>query len=286
MPTIHDHLIPLAADQAVSAGWTAATGYKPVGVTWHWTATATLAECRAMLGGANATRKGQASAHFAVGRSAAEGTDRYVSLENRSWHAGYKQSLRWDGRSMSSTDYRGTRTCVGVETVHVGYARDGFPAGPDWIPVHTPDGQKSLLVAPWPAEQLSMMIEIGRLVQQRWPHLGVRDHHGHVDLCPRDKEDVLGFPFAALLRGIYADPSVPDVWSPCWTTLGRQRALVALGYDLGRAGADGIWGPRSDAALRRFQYHRGLVQNGLWTGFVSWAAYDAIKAKGRSWPVT
>lgn len=286
MPSIQDHLLPLTADQAISLGWTSATGYKPVGITWHWTATATLAECRAMLGGTHPSRKGQASAHYAVGRTAAEGIDRYVSLENRSWHAGYKQSLRWDGRSMSSLDYRGTRTCVGVETVHVGYAREGFPAGDDWIPVATPDGQRHHLVQPWGAEQILLMVALGKTILQRWPHIKVRDHHGHSDLCPRDKEDVLGFPFASVLRGIYGDTSIPDVWSPCWTVAGRQKALVALGYDLGRAGADGIWGSRSDAALRRFQYHRGLVQNGLWTSFVSWAAYDVALSKGKGWPLT
>src|SRR6266511_2520349 len=89
-------LVPLEHGQAVSVGWPASIGGCPRGVTWHWTATWDLATCRRTLGGANATRKGQASAHYAVGRSRAEGVDRYVALENRSWHAGVQQTLRWD----------------------------------------------------------------------------------------------------------------------------------------------------------------------------------------------
>src|SRR5690606_33010214 len=120
------------AGQAVGRGWLAATDYKPMGVTWHWTVTRDLALCRRILGGANPTRKGVASAHYGVGRTYAEGVDRYVSLENRSWHAGMNQTLRWDGAA-SNNNTKGARATVGVETVNIGYAREGFPAGPDWI---------------------------------------------------------------------------------------------------------------------------------------------------------
>ena len=34
-----EHLIPVKKGHAVSAGWPSATGGKPHGVTWHWTAT-------------------------------------------------------------------------------------------------------------------------------------------------------------------------------------------------------------------------------------------------------
>ena len=90
--------IPLGRGHAVSRGWTKATGGRPMGVTWHWTATYDLAACDRLLGGAEPERRGQASAHYAVGRSFAEGVSRYVSLANRSWHAGVEQKLRWDGR--------------------------------------------------------------------------------------------------------------------------------------------------------------------------------------------
>lgn len=284
MFSISDFLLPLTADQAVSPGWTPATGNRPVGVTWHWTATATLAEARAMLGGANATRKGEASAHFGVGRSYREGTDRYVLLENRSWHAGALQSLRWDGQTLGNPDFRGLRTCVGIETVNLGYARDGLPAGPDWIEATTPD-HDVYRIQPWTAEQIQMCIAIGKVVVARWPGIGPRNHHGHHDLCPQYKEDVTGFPFATVLRGIYADPSIPDVWSSLWTVRQRQTALIRLGYNLGSGGADGLWGSRSLAALKSFQASAGLVVNGFWTSFVCWKVYDVAKARGLGWPL-
>ncbi|MDH3230020.1 MAG: hypothetical protein OEN55_09530 [Alphaproteobacteria bacterium] len=71
-----DHMIPVAPGQAVGRGWLAPTGGRPMGVTWHWTATWDLALCRRVLGGANATRKGIASAHYGIGRSDDEGIDR------------------------------------------------------------------------------------------------------------------------------------------------------------------------------------------------------------------
>ncbi|HEX8831243.1 MAG TPA: hypothetical protein VF705_08770, partial [Longimicrobium sp.] len=77
-------LIPLEDGQAVSAGWPESIGAHPLGVTWHWTVTWDLELCRRLLGGRNAERRGEASAHYGVGRSYAEGVDRYVSLENRS----------------------------------------------------------------------------------------------------------------------------------------------------------------------------------------------------------
>jgi len=274
----NDHLIPLEAGQAVDRGWTAATGGRPVAVTWHWSATKNLAHCRRLLGGENAERKGIASAHFAVGRSRAEGIDRYVTLDNRSWHAGKNQTLRWDGQPFTGPDDKGARTSIGIETIDAGYAREGFPAGADWIAAHSPDGRRPLLVEPWSDEQVEMMIELGREIVHRFPHIGPRHHHGHHDICPDYKLDVTGFPFARVLRGIYGDPEIPDVWTPFWSNRGRQRALAELGYGDHLPKAGGRWGAKSDAALRRFQRDHGRVPDGRWTVFVSWKAYELLAA--------
>jgi len=279
--SFHDEfLIPLEAGQAVDRGWTTATAGKAVAVTWHWTATWDLAACRMLLGGAHAFRKGEASAHYGVGRTFAEGVDRYVTLENRSWHAGKHQTLRWDGKALESDARKGTRTAIGVETVHIGYARDGVDAGDDWIEVASPQGV-AMRVAPWSEEQIAMMIAVGKEIVARWPEIGIRDHHGHHDLCPGYKVDVSSaFPFARVLRGIYDDPSIPDVWDPLRTVRQRQRALLALGYDLGPGGADGTWGVPSDATLRRFQHEHALVVDGFWTSFVHWKVHELLEAKG------
>lgn len=265
---VRDVLIPLENGQAVDRGWSAG---RPVGVTWHWTATRDLATCRRLLGGAEATRRGVASAHFGVGRSFAEGIDRYVALANRSWHAGKNQTLRADGGPFRGPDDKGARTTVGVETVAMGFARRNVPAGDDWIRVDSPDGRFKMRVEPWTEEQMAMMIAVGREIIDRFPAIGPRDHHGHLDLCPGYKLDPAGFPFARLLRGIYDDPTIPDVWTPFHTLDGRRRALRELGYDAGDAD--------DAAALRTFQRDHDLVDNGVWTTFVGWKVHDLLRER-------
>ncbi len=273
---VRDVLIPMTDGHAVDRGWTAATGYRPVAVTWHWSATRTLAECRELIGGATPRRRGRASAHLAIGRSFAEGVDRYVSFEDRSWHAGLRQTLRWDGAPHTGAELKAARTSIGIETINQGYARKGYPSAPNWIAATSPDGRWHLRVEPWSEEQIAMMIAIGKSVVARWPHITARDHHGHHDICPGYKVDVAGFPFARVLRGIYDDPSIPDIWSPFWTLAGRCRALAALGYDVG-AGGKG-WSDY-DRALRRLQRHQGLVENGQWTVFVSRQVHALLAAQ-------
>ncbi len=270
-----DALIPLEEGQAVTRGWPAAIGGRPLGVTWHWTVTWDLRMCRRLLGGRNAERKGEASAHYGVGRRYEEGVDRYVSLENRSWHAGVNQTLRWDGRALSEPNYKGARSTIGVETVNIGCANSKEMAGSDWIFSASPEG-KPIRVQPWTDEQVKMMIAVGREIRARWPHIGPDDHHGHHDLCPGYKVDVSGFPFARVLRGIYPEHEVVDVWTPLETVIQRQRVLAAVGQDLGARGVDGEWGPASRAALKRFQADHGLVPDGFWTTFVSRALHAAL----------
>jgi hypothetical protein len=96
---------------------------------------------------------------------------------------------------------------------------------------------------------------------------------------------VAGFPFARVLRGIYDRPAIPDVWSGLWRPIGRQRALVALSFDLGTSGpnddgVDGQWGRLSDAALLDFQESRGQIANGMWSTFTCWAVHEALQERG------
>lgn len=272
-----DHLIPLKQGHAISAGWTSATENRPVGVTWHWTATRDLRLCTELLGGPQAQRRGEASAHFGVGRTGAEGIHRYVPMEHRSWHCGIGQVYRWDGRALGNDGrFKGARTTIGIETVHIGNARGSIAPQADWIHCADTNGRVSLQVPPWPAEQVAMMIELGREVVDRWRHIKPRDHHGHHDLCPGYKIDVLGFPFAEVLRGVYPNESVPDIWTPLRTAAQRQEALILLGYDLRPSGADGDWGRRSDSALRRFQREQGMREDGMWTVFTSYRVHDVM----------
>ena len=222
-------------------------------------------------------QKGIASAHYAIGRTYNEGISQYVSLNDRSWHAGKGQLLRPDGLAMTCQDEKGARTTIGVETVHIGQARPGIEAGLDWISAHDVMGDQSMRVQPWTEEQVHMMIHVGRLIVERWPHLGPRDHHGHHDLCPGYKIDPAGFPFARILRGIYGDPSLGDPWSATWTARGRRHALRSLGYCMSPVD-DQAWYRLDDLGLRRFQSDHGLMPNGWWTTATAWAAHDAIQA--------
>lgn len=281
----NDHMIPVAPGQSVNKGWPARHGNKPLGVTWHWAVTRKLSVLRDVLGGPNAEKKGVASAHYGIGRTFAEGVDRYVSLENGSWHAGKHQSLRWDGKLLGDDDFKGSRSTIGIETSHIGANLGVVKAEADWIRTATPLGVP-ILVQPWTEEQIVMCIEVGREIVRRWPHIGPADHHGHHDICPLDgngvayKIDVCGFPFARVLRGIYPDKAIADVWTPLETVRQRQRALKVLGYNIGAAGVDGKWGTSSRNALLLFQRHEGLVQNGLWSTFVSRAIHRELAERG------
>lgn len=270
-----DRLLPLEPGQAVTPGWGLFTDFRPVGVTWHWTATWNLAECDRLLGGPAPARQGIASAHYGIGRSFAEGVSRYVRLEDRSWHAGKNQLLRWDGQCKTCDDEKGARTTIGVETVNIGYARPEAPGDPSWIPAHDLEAQHLMHIQPWTDEQITMMIAVGKEIVSRWPHIGPRDHHGHHDLCPNYKVDVAGFPFAQVLRGIYDDPTIPDPWSQTWTAAGRRRALEAAGYGAIPRLQDEHWYRLDDLALRRFQRDHGLPADGRWTTAVAWAVHDA-----------
>ena len=275
--SINGFLIPLNKGHATSPGWTTATQKKPMGVTWHWTAMEKLKNARNVLGGNN-TKKSRVSSHYCIGRDFAEGVDRYVTLENRSWHAGIDQKMRWDG-AKSTNDTKGARACVGIETCNVGYERPGHPAESNWIEYANTDCKWRMKIQPWTDEQIEMMIHVGREIVERWPHIEWQHHHGHHDICPGYKQDVAGFPFAQVLRGIYGD-DIPDVWSALWSPESRQRILIALGYDLGTWLDDGDWGHFSHRALAQFQTDQGSLVVPHWTTFTCIDAYRECERRG------
>lgn len=275
-----DYYIPLYKGHAVSPDWTSATNHKPMGVTWHWTAMRTLKDSRGVLQGGAGGVKSRVSAHYCVGQNFKEGVDRYVRLTDRSWHAGIEQKIRWDGKKSTNTT-KGSRACIGIETAHIGYARPGHPAQPGWKDYVDTNCRSIWTIPDWPSEQFEMMVAVGKEILGKWPHIPWQHHHGHHDICPGYKQDVIGMRFADLLRAIYDDNSIPDIWSPLWTTVARQRVLIALGYDLGSWKDDGHWGDFSQAALRDFQKDSDAVVVPYWTTFTCQDAYAALKAKGK-----
>ncbi|PXY78500.1 MAG: hypothetical protein CXX81_07430 [Methanobacteriota archaeon] len=123
----------------------------------------------------------------------------------------------------------------------------------------------------------------------------MRNHHGHHDTCPIRKIDIIGFPFARVLRSVYPDEIVPDVWSHFLvsvnrgndrrtTTHPRQLALLQFNYEMGNstdndrpkaerlgentqiAGVDGSWGGTSNNILKQFKEERNLYRKQLRDG--------------------
>lgn len=272
----NDYFIPIKSGNHVHRGWTKTTNNEPKGVTWHWTAAPNVSNSRKALRGLT-DRK--VSAHYCVGNGFSEGVDRYVSLDNRSWHAQKNQKLRWDGRrSIKRTS--GINACIGIETAHIGYARDGYPAQPGWGSFVDQTCTHTRIVPPWTDQQYVMMIAVGKQIIQHWPSIPWQFHHGHHDICPTYKYDVVGLDFARLLRGIYDNPDIPDIWTPLWSTKARQRVLIALGYDLGEWQDDGFWGDYSQRALSKFQNDHSEVEIPYWTTFTNQDAYRALNEVG------
>ena len=237
-----DAQIPIQPGQAVSRGWTRYVG-KPVGVTWNVSATS-LEVLRKQVGGRNAELKGKKSWHFGVGRTRAEGLDRYVGIENRSWHTGEDdlQVLRYDGKPARYEGlwWSGARTTIGVNLV-------------------LPDDK-------WTEEQTSMMVELGLYLQKRLPWLKWTDHHLQSDLCP-SKTLERRPPLTQILRGLYGE-DVPDLSWNYETPQEQQAALKRLGFPVK---AHARWTPAGKSALQTFQEKNGLFPTGVWSTFVSQA---------------
>lgn len=270
-------MIPIEPGQAVRRGWGDLGG--AVGVTMHWAVTQTVELCTRIIGGANALRKGQASAHYCIGRSLAEGTAQYVSLENRSFHSQAGQTLRWTGEHMRSRQFSGINTTIGIETAHMGFATPQEIAAGQFTVAAAPNGVP-MDVQLWTDEQIEMIIAIGKEIVARFPRIQPRDWHGHHDVAPSRKIDVSGFPFARVLRGVYDDNSIPDVWTTLWDVTARQKTLIALGHPLPQFGADGDWGGESRRALKAFQLKNDMVANSFWSTFTNWKIHDLLQAQG------
>jgi peptidoglycan hydrolase-like protein with peptidoglycan-binding domain len=126
-----------------------------------------------------------------------------------------------------------------------------------------------------------------RLQGDRWRHFdGLGGHidapfQDHYDPYRLDKGKIAGLakeilagagvPSPVPAPAPVALPPAPDDPRPEFIQFGMtgglvkfaQELLVALGYDLGEAGADGIFGPATDSAVRAFQYATGLECDGI-----------------------
>ena len=174
-----------------------------------------------------------------------EGTVQLVSLDNRSGHsgsgAGTNGARYVNGAAYANATHQGRRASVGIEVTYIATvgtiegARNHTNTYDDqWVDVvpHRPRSDHDTLPI-WSLEQIAMCINVGSEILERWDAevLGPRQHHGHYDINPYRKFDPIGFPYARVLRALYPDQIIPDVWGIFWESWSsRARALENLGY--------------------------------------------------------
>lgn len=125
------------------------------------------------------------------------------------------------------------------------------------------------------------------------PRYGLKptDVKGHFDAgkptCPGDFLEQ----WVRHVRGEhFPDPRQDFVWAPdrpavpsdnkrsLKTTAEKQQALIELGYDLGASGADGVAGFYTRAAVEAVQENFGLVVDGIWGPRTEAAVREALAA--------
>ena len=265
----------------------------PSAITWHWTAGWNVYgnsdSPTGSLGPDSDAGRSVASAHYSVGRSfdrvthrskkisRREGTVQLVSLDDRSGHAGgdsggarYVNGARYD-----NSTHQGRRSSVGIEVTYIanvvnqagGFLHNTTYSDP-FVEVtpHQARHPDHRLLPTWSLEQIAMCINVGSEILERWDVevLGPRQHHGHHDINPWKKHDPIGFPFARVLRALYPDQIIPDVWGIFWETWSsRARAIENLGYtDAVTDDSDDVWGNGStnDVQLSAFKTDRNAVR--------------------------
>jgi len=115
-------------------------------------------------------------------------------------------------------------------------------------------------------DQIESVLRLWNAVRDRfkWTNESI---YGHFDF---GKPSCPGATLSTLIRAIrFPDPALSPKTHD--GVLGRQQALVGIGYPIAQLGT---WGPDSRAALTAFQTAHGLVPDGVW-GPRTQAAIDA-----------
>lgn len=135
-----------------------------------------------------------------------------------------------------------------------------------------------------------------RRVDGRMEHTGMHIGGGRVIHCSRNVEEgttAKGWTHYAIPTGIYRPEEIPVTrrtirrGAQGEDVRAMQLALVAMGYNPGEC--DGLFGKKTEAALRLFQKAQGLTVDGI-CGPKTWAALTepvvtyTVRAEGVTWP--
>ena len=132
-------------------------------------------------------------------------------------------------------------------------------------------------------------------------HTGMHIGHGNIIHCSttvkRGKTTDAGWTHFAIPKGLYTDEELAALQDalPIHPTLREgnvgdsvrqmQVLLIAAGFPCGKAGADGIFGAGTLAAVKSFQAANGLTVDGI-VGRATWAALDKVPdEKPDTWTV-
>lgn len=78
--------------------------------------------------------------------------------------------------------------------------------------------------------------------------------------------------------------SIPGKTAPSEDVRQAQRQLVAKGYDVGKSGIDGLFGPDTGKAVLRFQADHGLTQTGALDTATMAVLFDVPKSQAKAVP--
>lgn len=215
----------------------------------------------------------KASAHVVIAR---DGTiTQLAPFDVQTWHAG-KSS--WKGRSNVNG------FAVGIEIVNPGkldksgsgYVNDLGVKVAGSMDVHWAETKEhgGGYWLTYTEEQIEAVIGLCKSLRATYP--GIDWIATHYLISPGRKIDVNPlFPLAEVRAAVFDGAPAP-ITAPAVASgvAAYQAQLIALGYDLGSAGADGVLGRKTKAAIRAFQKAHGLTADGI----VGPNTLDALKA--------
>ena len=174
----------------------------------------------------------------------------YAIASGKAWHAG-RGSYDWKNDNVkikSGNDY-----LIGIEAENTGVSNDH----------------------PWPEEQVNSYVKgVAALLN----HLNLESDRaiGHKEWTSRKIDPSFDMDkFRHKLKAHMNGEDVGDYW-PIPSTREIQKRLLVWDYDLGPRGADNIYGPKTEVALKAFQRRFGFEETGMITSDV-WEALQKNK---------